>query len=64
MPDKSQGNDVESEKNDSVHNESRGLLVSLKPEMTKLCEVLLLPVCSMLFSLLSFTCCLFSYFGP
>ncbi|KEH39355.1 chromatin remodeling complex subunit [Medicago truncatula] len=43
MPDKSQGNDVESEKNGRVHNESRGLHVSLKPQMTKLCEVLLLP---------------------
>ena len=64
LPDKPQGNDVESEKNGRVHDELRSLHLSLKPQITKLCEVLLLPVCSMFFSLSSFTCCLFSCSGP
>ena len=55
MPDKPQRNDVESEKNSRVHDEQRSLHLSLKPQITKLCEFLLLPVCRMFFSLLSFT---------
>jgi hypothetical protein len=55
MPDKPQDNDVESEKNGRVHDEQRSLHLSLKPQITKLCEVLRLPVCHMFFSLLSFT---------
>ncbi|XP_058780148.1 helicase protein MOM1-like isoform X2 [Vicia villosa] len=41
--DKPKGNDVEFEKNGSVHDEQRSLHLSLKPQITKLCEILLLP---------------------
>lgn len=49
MSDRPQGNGVESEKKSRVHDEQRSLHLSLKPEITKLCEVLLLPVCSFFF---------------
>ena len=39
-------NDVESEKKSRLRDEQRSLHLLLKPEITKLCEVLLLPVCS------------------
>lgn len=59
MSDRPQGNDVESEKRRKLRDEQRSLHLLLKPEIAKLCEILLLPVCSLFFSLLSFTCCLF-----
>ncbi|RHN75974.1 putative DNA helicase [Medicago truncatula] len=44
LVDKPQGNDdVESGKNGRVHDELRSLHLSLKPQITELCEVLLLP---------------------
>ncbi|XP_004487086.3 uncharacterized protein, partial [Cicer arietinum] len=41
--DRPHGNDIESEKKSSVRDEQRSLYLSLKPDITKLCEVLLLP---------------------
>ncbi|TKY48545.1 Helicase protein MOM1 [Spatholobus suberectus] len=41
--DRSQGNNVESEQKSRQHDEQRSLHLLLKPEITKLCDVLLLP---------------------
>ena len=48
MIDRSQGNNAESEPKSRQHDEQRSLLLLLKPEIRKLCDVLLLPVCNML----------------
>jgi len=47
MTDGSQGNNAESEQKSGQHDEQRSLLLLLKPEIRKLCDVLLLPVCNM-----------------
>lgn len=49
MSDRPHVNVVESEKKGTVHGEQRSSHLLLKPEITKLCEVLLLPVCIFLF---------------
>ncbi|XP_061376668.1 uncharacterized protein LOC133318648 [Gastrolobium bilobum] len=43
LVDRPQGDDVESEKKIRLHGEQRSLHLSLKPQITKLCKVLLLP---------------------
>ncbi|KAG5119796.1 hypothetical protein JHK82_034216 [Glycine max] len=43
MTDGSQGNNAESEQKSGQHDEQRSLLLLLKPEIRKLCDVLLLP---------------------
>ena len=41
------GNNAESEQKSGQHDEQRSLLLLLKPEIRKLCDVLLLPVSNM-----------------
>jgi hypothetical protein len=55
-----QGNNVEAEK---IRSQQKCLHISLKPEIAKLCEILLLPVCY-LFYVISFTFYLFVLLLP
>jgi hypothetical protein len=52
-----QGNNVEAEK---IRSQQKSLHLSLKPEIAKLCEILLLPVCNLLLlDLVLFSLCHF-----
>jgi len=44
MSDRSQGDNVESERKSGLHDEQSSLHILLKPEIIKLCDFLLLPV--------------------